>query len=157
MPGSDPVIGHPALTDPSTGLANRLHFELVYGYLFHAADRGVALTAMLVSVGPADLEAEDPGRLAAVGEAFRLTTRAADVAAYLGGGRFAVLLIGTNLQGARIAVDRIEATVRPVAPPPVAIGLASHQPEMKEASELMEAAERALRAAAARGGGLELA
>jgi GGDEF domain-containing protein len=27
---------HPALTDPLTGLASRLHFELVYGYLFAA-------------------------------------------------------------------------------------------------------------------------
>ncbi|MGD2068222.1 MAG: diguanylate cyclase [Gemmatimonadota bacterium] len=155
MPGSDPVIGHPAVTDPSTGLANRLHFELVYGYLFHAADRGIALTAMLISIGTDDLE-ESPELLARVGDAFRRTTRVADVAAYLGDGRFAVLLLGTNLQGARIAVDRIERTVGPVAPPPFAIGLASHRPEMKEASELMDAAERALRAAESRGGGLEL-
>ena len=47
----DHAIGHPALTDRPTGLANRLHFELVYSYLFQAADRGVAMTVLLLSFG----------------------------------------------------------------------------------------------------------
>ena len=49
MLGREHSVGHPALTDTSTGLANLLHFELVYSYLFHGTDRGVPLTVMLVS------------------------------------------------------------------------------------------------------------
>ena len=49
--GREHAIGHPAVTDPQTGLANSLHFELVYSYLFAAGNRGVTFTVMLLSVG----------------------------------------------------------------------------------------------------------
>ena len=157
MLGREHAFGHPALTDPSTGLANRLHFELVYSYLFEAGDRGVALSALLVSIGSAELEAENPEALRAIGEKFQDTTRTADLAGHLGHGRFVVLLLGTNLQGARIAADRMDTALSEVAPSPVSIGLAAYDPEMKESSELLEAADRALRRAEEAGGGVELA
>lgn len=63
----DHAIGHPELTDRPTGLANRLHFELVYRYLFQAADRGVAMTVLLLSFGSEEFEASDPETLHVLG------------------------------------------------------------------------------------------
>ena len=97
MLGREHAIGHPALTDPPTGLANRLHFELVYSYLFEAGDRGVALTVMLISVGAEDLDSSDPERLASIGACVQETTRTSDLAGHLGHGRFVVLLLGSTV------------------------------------------------------------
>jgi GGDEF domain-containing protein len=146
------VADHPALTDAETGLANRLHFELVYSYLFEAGDRGLTFTVMLVSTG-------NPSRsdLRTIGQVVRLTTRAADLVSHVGQGRYVVLLLGTNLQGARIAADRVENALRDMAPGPVCFGIAAFRPKMKESSELLEAADSALAAAEAAGGGLEFA
>jgi PleD family two-component response regulator len=147
----------PGLTDQHTGLANRLHFELVYSYLFGAGDRGIALTTLLVSVGSSELETENPNLLREIGEKFLDCIRTADLVGHLGHGRFVVLLLGSNLQGARIAADRIESALGPISPAPLSIGLASFQPEMKESAALLEAADRALRGAEAAGGGLGFA
>lgn len=152
MLGREHAIGHPVLTDSFTGLANRLHFELVYSYLFHGADRGVPLTLMLVSTGVAD-----PEGLRVLGEAFQKYTRAADLVAHLGEGRFAVLLMGCNISGGRIAADRLEIGIQSLTSGRVAMGLAAYIPEMKESSELLEAVDKALRAAEAAGGGMEMA
>jgi GGDEF domain-containing protein len=152
MVGLDSAIGHPALTDAETGLANRLHFELVYSYLFAGADRGVPLTLMLVSASAADL-----GAVKLLGGRIRETMRAADLVAHLGGGRFAALLLGSNLSGGRVAADRVEMALHEVATAPVALALAAYRPEMREPSELIQAADDALRRAAEAGGGLEMA
>lgn len=152
MLGREHAIGHPALTDQGTGLANRLHFELVYSYLFAGADRGVPLTLLLVSAPTADVEAKRT-----LGERIQDQTRASDLVAYLGDGRFAVLLLGSNLSGGRIAADRVETELREVAEGTVCLGLAAYQADMKESSQLLEAADGALRKAEAAGGGLEMA
>jgi GGDEF domain-containing protein len=153
--GSESAIGHPALTDPQTGLANRLHFELFYSYLFGAGDRGMMFTVMLLSVGGPDQLSES--RVRALGQTIERTTRTSDLVAHVGGGRYVVLLLGTNLQGARIAADRVENALRDMAPGPVCFGIAAFRPRMKESSELLEAADSALAAAEAAGGGLEFA
>jgi diguanylate cyclase (GGDEF)-like protein len=157
MLGREHAIGHPALTDGLTGLANRLHFELVYSYLFEAGDRGVALTVMLLSVGGESAGDQERNHLRVLGERVQDTTRTSDLVSYLGHGRFVVLLLGTNLQGARIAADRVEVALEGVISDPVSIGLAMFHAEMKESSELLEAADRALRLAEEAGGGVELA
>lgn len=151
MLGREHAIGHPALTDRGTGLANRLHFDLVYSYLFHSADRGVPLTVMLMSTPTAT-----PEQMQTLGERLQDHTRAADLVAYLGDGRFAMLLLGSNLSGGRLAADRVETALADVAEP-LNMGLAAYHADMKEPHELLEAADRALRAAEAAGGGLELA
>ncbi len=74
----DHAIGHPALTDRPTGLANRLHFELVYSYLFQAADRGVAMTVLLFSFGSEEFEASDPETLRVLGERMLDSTRTSE-------------------------------------------------------------------------------
>jgi GGDEF domain-containing protein len=153
--GRDHAIGHPALTDSQTGLANGLHFELVYSYLFAAGDRGLSFTVMLLSVGGPDGLPKE--RLRTVGQKIQGATRDSDLVAHVGGGRYVVLLLGTNLQGARIAADRLEMAVGDAAPGAVAFGLAAYDRRMRESSELLEAADRALLAAEAAGGGVELA
>jgi len=152
MLGREHAVGHPALTDQDTGLANRLHFELVYSYLFHGADRGVPLTLMILSTA-------SPGEklLQALGERMQDVTRAADLAAHLGDGRFAVLFLGCNLSGGRVAADRIDSALQEVAPGRVSIGIATYLEGMKEPTDLLEAADRVLRRAEAAGGGVEIA
>lgn len=149
--GREHAIGHPALTDEHTGLANRLHFELVYSYLFNGADRGVPLTLMLLTTPAPDRDA-----LRMLGERIQATTRTSDLVAHLGGGRFIVILLGTNLSGGRIAADRMEVALEGVAAGPVAIGLATYRVEMKESSDLLKAVDEALQRAEAAGGGVEL-
>lgn len=151
MLGREHAIGHPALTDEHTGLANRLHFELVYSYLFNGADRGVPLTLMLLATPTPDNDT-----LRALGERIQATTRTSDLVAHLGRGRFIIILLGTNLSGGRIAADRVETALQSVAVGSVSIGLASYRPEMKESSELLKAVDEALRKAEAAGGGVEL-
>lgn len=153
--GREHAIGHPALTDPETGLANGLHFELVYSYMFAAGDRGLSFTVMLVSVGGPDGIPQE--RLKGVGLKVRATTRDSDLVAHVGSGRYVVLLLGTNLQGARIAADRLEVALGEVAKGAPAFGLAAYDRRMRDSSELLEAADRALLAAEANGGGVELA
>jgi len=154
--GPDPVTEHPALTDAQTGLANRLHFELVYRYLFLAGDRGVPFALLLLTV---DHDAEAPGgeALRALGDTIRRATRLSDLVAHVDGHRFVVLLIGTNLPGARIAADRIEGTLRAVTRAKVSAGVASFSPELTDPAMLVTAAETALRKARAAGGGVEMA
>lgn len=151
MLGREHAIGHPALTDEYTGLANRLHFELVYSYLFNGADRGVPLTLMLLST-----PAPTPEIMRALGERIQVTTRTSDLVAHLGNGRFVIILLGTNLSGGRIAADRVETALQDVAVGPVCIGLAHYQPEMKQSSDLLKAVDDAVRRAEALGGGVEL-
>lgn len=155
MLGREHAIGHPALTDPYTGMANRLHFELVYSYLFHGADRGVPMAMMLISVTEGD--EPDPDTLRRLGERFQAITRSADLAAHLGHGRFGILLLGTNIMGARVAADRFLDNLTGHTPGRLSIGLAGYQPAMKDSSELLAAADAALRSAEEAGGGVELA
>lgn len=150
--GREHAVGHPAITDPVTGLANRLHFELVYSYLFAGGNRGLTFTVMLLSVGGPDTIPES--RLMALGQKIQETTRDSDLVAHVGRGRFVVLLLGTNLPGARVAADRIEIAV-PRDGGPVSFGLAVYSPDMQDSSELLEAADKALLAAEAAGGGIE--
>lgn len=154
--GREDVAGHPALTDPGTGLANRLHFELVYRYMFQAGDRGMAFTIMLVAVG-GDRSLDDaPDVLRRMGSTLQATTRLSDLVARIGGPRFAVLLLGTNLPGARIAADRIESALRETTSEPISIGIATFDPGMKQPAELLDAVESALEKAEQAGGGVEM-
>lgn len=155
--GHDEVLGHPALTDARTGLANRLHFELVYRYLFAAGDRGMAFTVMLLSTGDPGRTDDGQERLRAVGETIRRTTRTADLVAHIDGSRYVVLLLGTNLPGSRIAADRIEAAMRASGCERVSIGLATFNPTMTSSTALLRSVESALAAAEAAGGGVEMA
>jgi len=154
--GREPVTEHPALTDAQTGLANRLHFELVYRYLFLAGDRGVPFALMLLTVDH-DASTNEVDALRALGETIRRATRLSDLVAYVEGKRFVVLLLGTNLPGARIAADRIEGALRGVTRDPVSVGVAAYSADLSDPAMLVQAAETALREAREGGGGVEMA
>ncbi len=151
MLGRELAVGHPVLTDEDTGLGNRLLFDLVYGYLFQAADRGVPVTLLLLTT-----PAVDRDTLRVLGERVQAATRSADLVAHLGSGRFITVLLGANLSGGRVAADRIELAVQGVATGPLSIGLAQFRPGMKEPSELLKAVDAAVRRAEAAGGGIEM-
>ena len=146
----DHAAGHPALTDQPTGLANRLHFDLVYGYLFEAGDRGMALTVLLLSFGTGEFESSNPETLRKLGERIQDTTRNNDLAGHLGHGRIVILLFGSNIAGTLIAAERVEAAVGELGIGRVSIGIAMYQAAMKEPSDLLEAAGPCV---ARRGGG----
>lgn len=144
---------HPALIDAQTGLANRLHFDLVYDYMFEAGDRGMPFTVMLVSAG-ADGQTP-PKTIRELGEAVERTTRNADLVSHVGGGRYVVLLLGTNLPGGRIAADRVEVALKGLAPGAVCFGLTAYNESVKNSQDLLRATDTALLAAEASGGGVE--
>src|SRR5688572_1667397 len=127
--GREHAIGHPALTDPDTGLANGLHFDLVYAYVFAAGNRGLAFTVMLLSAGGADRVPHDLRR--SVGEKVRTATRDCDLVAHIGNGRYVVLLLGTNVQGARIAADRVETALAEMSVDRTAFGLVAYSRTIK--------------------------
>lgn len=145
---------HPALVDAQTGLANRLHFDLVYDYMFEAGDRGLPFTVMLLSVGADEKTPTDVIR--SLGQAVEKTTRNSDLVSHVGSGRYVVLLLGTNLQGGRIAADRVEMAIEEMAPGPVCFGLTAFGERFENSQELLRAADTALLAAEAAGGGVEL-
>ena len=144
---------HPALTDAQTGLANRLHFDLVYNYLFEAGDRGLTFTVMLLSAGGS--ESSDPEDIRRVGQAIDRISRSADLVSHMGGGRYVVLLIGSNAQGGRIAADRIESALAGLASGPVCFGIVAYSGDFQDGQALMRAADTALLTAEAAGGGIE--
>jgi diguanylate cyclase (GGDEF)-like protein len=145
---------HPALTDAQTGLANRLHFELVYNYLFEAGNRGLPFTVMLVSTGSE--EGVGDAKVRRLGQAIEKTTRRSDLVSHVGNGRYVVLLLGTNLQGGRLAADRIEIALAGLAPGSVSFGLVAYNDEFESSEDLLKAADTALLTAEASGGGVEL-
>jgi GGDEF domain-containing protein len=153
--GRDLARSHPALTDAHTGLANRLHFELVYNYMFEAGNRGMPFSVMLVSVGAEEGAPMDEIRK--LGQAIEKTTRNSDLVSHVGSGRYVVLLRDTNLQGGRIAVDRIEIALDGRAPGDVCFGLAAYSDKIVDSQQLLESADKALLAAEAAGGGVEFA
>ena len=155
MPDIDHARSHPALTDAQTGLANRLHFDLVYNYLFLAGNRGFSFTVLLVSAGSEE-RASTP-EIRSLGQAIESTTRDSDLVSYMGRGRFVVLLLGTNLPGGQITADRIETTLMDLAPGNICFGLAVYSDEAQSSQALLHSADTALLAAEASGGGVEFA
>jgi len=155
MQASDDARSHPALTDAQTGLANQLHFDLVYNYLFLAGNRGLPFTVMLVSAGSDGTAAT--AEIRSLGLAIESTTRDSDLVSHMGRGRYVVLLLGTNLQGGRIAADRIESALDGLAPGDVCFGLAAYKDGLTDSQALLRSADTALLAAEATGGGVEFA
>ena len=144
---------HAALTDAVTGLATRLRFELVYDYLFQAGDRGMPFTVMLVSAGVPEGAPTD--QINSLGQAVEKTTRDSDLVCHVGGGRFAVLLFGTNLPGARLAADRIEIALSDIAPGTISFGMAAYTDDLESSRQLLDATDNALLKAEQAGGGVE--
>jgi diguanylate cyclase (GGDEF)-like protein len=145
-----------AATDLLTGLANRRAFDEALAREASLAGRGVRPLSLLAldvdhfktfndAFGhPAGDEA-----LRRVAEAIRGCCRATDVAARTGGEEFAVLLPGTDLEGALVLAERVRAAVEagpwPLRPVTASAGVATLGAACRGAAErLVAAADRAL-------------
>lgn len=143
----DPALA--PLTDPETGIANRVHFDVVYRVVFAAGTRGFPMALLLL----------EPERLSEAGDARRQfargvdsVTRSSDLVARFDESRFALLLLSCNIHGARIAAERLLQTLTPwleIHETPMAIGAAAIVPEMTSPDDLTRMAEAALAAASA--------
>ena len=110
---------------------------------------------MLVSAGA---HAQAPmEKIRSIGQCIHKTTRATDLVSHVGRGRFVVLLLGTNAQGARVAADRVDGALAEIAPGTISFGLATYTRDTTDAQSLLRSADTALLAAEAMGGGVEFA
>ncbi|MEE8385923.1 MAG: GGDEF domain-containing protein [Dehalococcoidia bacterium] len=154
-------VGHPALTDTLTGLANRLHFETVFRIVFEEGDRGVPVTILLLDLDNFTEFQEQTSKargdevLREVGQTLNNMTRQTDLLAHMGGDRFGVLLVNCNVPGALIVADRCQMFLddfRADSGIRFSIGIATYQKEMEVRQDLLDAAEQALKEAKAAGG-----
>jgi two-component system, cell cycle response regulator len=156
-----------SVTDALTGLRNRRYLDEVLRLDFLRAQRfGGPLSVIMADIdlfkGVNDMHGHATGDavLRAVAERFRMRLRESDVAARYGGEEFALLLRGSGLEGAAVAAERWRADIAssPFATGDgeplcvtVSMGVASFRPEMREAGELLCAADEALYRAKQRG------
>ncbi len=154
-------VGHPALTDTLTGLANRLHFETVFRIVFEEGDRGIPVTVLLLDLDnftefqEQTSEARGDEVLREVGQTLNKMTRQTDLLAHMGGDRFCVLLVNCNVPGAMIVADRCQMFLddfRADSGIRFSIGIATYRKEMEARQDLLDAAEQALKEAKAAGG-----
>ncbi len=149
-----------ALTDALTGIGNRRRFEERLA-LEHAraARTGEPLTLVIVDLDHLK-ETNDAGGHRAGDAALRrvarhiaANVRSTDLAARIGGDEFAVLLPETDLQYARVVVDRILDAVRSdrdgslIGPITVSIGVACVDARIQPSQDLESLADHALYAA----------
>ena len=152
--------GHSALTDEQTGLPNRLHFETVLEPVFATGQRGMPLSVVLLEIdgGGEWLQKADPAAIARVFRNIRKTlvpvVRQTDVLARVGECRFAVCLLDWNMAGGVLVADRIDGLKDSLGPATglgFSIGGAAFDRDMDRPTDLLGAAEQALRVAQNRG------
>lgn len=147
-------VRHGVLTDPLTGLPNRLHFDVVYQLLWEAGGRGLPVTLIRFDLSGITSAPEEGQRR--VGQRLGSSTRQMDMIARLERDQFGLLLVACNASGALLAAERIHAELSPILADlklPFHAGIASWRDWMLVAEDLMAAAEEALDAARALGPG----
>jgi diguanylate cyclase (GGDEF)-like protein len=145
-----------SVTDPLTGLANRRMLDRELEREFAAARRGRRLVAVMFDLDDFKQHNDRYGHLAGdrvlkhFAEALMASTRAMNLAARFGGDEFFALLADNSIGGAQVFVGRVQArfaeTMRAAGNPllTVSAGIAEFKPDMQNAAELIEAADRAL-------------
>jgi two-component system cell cycle response regulator len=148
-----------ARTDPKTGLANMKHFSEACAMEIDRAGRFRRPLSVLM----ADLDHlreinNSRGHLAGdqvirrVAEAIRRAVREYDLAARFGGDEFAVLMPESTLPDAVVVAERIRRAVESLSdtaagqsgPITVSVGVAQFPRDGKTATELLQAADRAV-------------
>lgn len=159
-----------ALQDGLTGLANRRHFNLALeSEMARAARESEPLGLVMLDVDFFKKYNDSYGHpagdvcLRRIAEAIQASLkRGGDLACRYGGEEFSVLLPGTGVEGAREVAERIRKAVEELAMPhignasgvvTISGGYACHDPLAHEtnATELVDAADKALYAAKAQG------
>jgi diguanylate cyclase (GGDEF)-like protein len=137
-----------SLTDPLTGLANRRHMQVVLKHSLSAAQRGDALSVVMVDLDGFKGINDEYGHLEGdrvlrrVADCLREEIRGADLAVRFGGDEFLIILPGTDLTGARSLIRRVAERLDGRAR--VSAGAAEYHPGMKSADDLIETADREL-------------
>jgi diguanylate cyclase (GGDEF)-like protein len=148
-------LGAAARTDSLTGLANRLAFEDAYRREVARAKREGAGFALLLADLDQLKEINDrighhagDHAICEVANVLRRTLRGTDFAARIGGDEFAVLLPGTDAEGARVLGERLSRALRESAPGERSLGLscgvAVPREGCTELDDVMRAADDAL-------------
>jgi diguanylate cyclase (GGDEF)-like protein len=145
-----------SVTDPLTGLANRRQLERDLQREFAAARRGRRLIAAMFDLNDFKEYNDRHGHVAgdealrAFGAALAAETRRMNLAARYGGDEFLVLLADSDVDGARVFLQRVADRFPPAGSDPrlaevsFSAGFAEFQPDMDDPRELVEAADRAL-------------
>jgi GGDEF domain-containing protein len=147
-------VRHAALTDPSTALPNRLHFDVVYRLLWEAGGRGIPVTLVRFEIAGFGEASEDGQRR--VGERLSLITRQMDMIARLDQEQFGLLLMDCNAFGAMIAAERFHGELTPILNDlqhTFHAGIAAWKESMVRPDDLMAGAEQALSTARSFGPG----
>lgn len=137
----------PSLTDPESGLPNRLHFDVVHRVVFAAGVRGFPLTVVIVE--PEGLPGDEEG-WGEVGSRLLDVTRTMDLLARFDERRFVILMLGCNVHGGRVAAERVLHALAPWLDEKgarISIGIAAFVPEMQSPEDLVRMSEAALAAA----------
>jgi diguanylate cyclase (GGDEF)-like protein len=150
--------------DSLTGLYNATAFkEAINNEVERARRSGNRLGVVIAEIDDlspivADaLSADHQKLLKAVGQVFRAAPRQIDIAARLGGGRFAVLLPYTDEHGAYLMAERTRTLVAPIEAPGggqvrISLGVAGFPRHGAAAPAVFQAAEVALHEAQQAGG-----
>lgn len=142
-----------SLTDPLTGLPNRRHMDILLDKEFAAAERGRALTVVLLDLDDFKLFNDTAGHQAG-DEALRRfagilasETRAMNLAARYGGDEFIAILSDTDLEGGHALFERVLAGMRAdpfMASMSASAGIAAYRDGMLDPGDLIRAADEAL-------------
>jgi diguanylate cyclase (GGDEF)-like protein len=137
-----------SLTDPLTGLGNRRHMQVVLKHSLAAAQRGDALSVVMLDLDSFKAINDDYGHLEGdrvlriVADCLREEIRGADLAVRFGGDEFLIILPGTDLPGAQSLIRRVEEKLEGHAR--ISAGAAEYHPSMKSADDLIDRADREL-------------
>jgi diguanylate cyclase (GGDEF)-like protein len=151
----------PSFRDGPTGLSNRRHFDIIFDFAFHVADRGVPVTLALIALdGFAEFrerEGAERGEeaLREFARGVAATTRITDLSARFSDERFVAMLVDCNVQGGLIYADRLRDGAREFSEATgltVSAGIATYRKEMGAPEDLLAVAEATI-AAALKGGG----
>jgi diguanylate cyclase (GGDEF)-like protein len=150
-----------ALTDELTGIPNRRYARLFLDKEFEAARRGRPLVVAIFDLDRFkdfnDRHGHGAGddALCAFAQALTRTTRRMNLSARFGGEEFMSVVSSADIPGAMVFAERVRNALASNQPPQgkltVSVGMAAYRPEMKNADELVAAADRALYAAKAAG------
>ena len=139
--------------DPLTGLANRRSWDKALGFALRPGDRKICVLLIEFDrFGEPDRDQGDrqgDQLLAEAAAAWTDVLRGEDLLARLGGGKFAVIIIGVPIERARAIAERLLSVVP--ATEAVSVGIASWD-HVEAAEQLVARAEVALRDAKAAAG-----